>query len=315
MGTALTRPEFTSQWSGENPDTDDGSAGPIAMGINFNFYGNTFDSIHIAVNGQLSFTDHIDWITTGGYTTTIPGMGWDNILCPLAADLMAADAYPSVPQWDTATGTIYYYHDVSANSFTIEYDKITNHHYLIDNLPADTMITFQVVLDADDNSIIFYYKDLGIADEPVAKRATIGIQPSKDGDLGVQYYGGGIPENGYPVNETAIKFYPRTSTDIEPNYSQQVVSTYELFQNYPNPFNPTTTIGFELKKPDYVKLTIYSILGEEVKTILDGKMQPGYHQVLWDGTDNSKSNSASGVYIYTLKTSNSTKSRKMILLK
>lgn len=313
IGTALTKEEFSSQWN-PSGDTDDGSAGPISMGMNFEFYGNTFDSITIGVNGQLSFTDHIDWITTGGYGTTIPGMGWDNILCPLACDVMLADAYPQAP-YNTATGTIYYYHDAGANTFTIEYYHITNHYYVVNEMCVDTTITFQVVLDGNDNSITYYYLDLGIADDNVANRATIGIQPSKDGVLGVQYYGGHLPPGGYPTNQTALKFIPKGVTAIDHKYSQQVVKNYALMQNYPNPFNPTTTIAFELPQSQNLTLKIYNVVGGEVKTLVAGKFAAGYHEVTWDGTDNSNRKLASGIYFYTLKADQFTQSKKMVLIK
>ncbi len=313
-GTALTRPQFTSSFSGGNPDTDDGAAGPISMGMNFDFYGNTFDSVYIGVNGLLSFTDHIDWITNSGYGTTIPGMGWDNIVCPLACDLMAADAYPNAP-YNTATGTIYYYHDAGENTFTIEYYHITNHYFIINDMCVDTTITFQIVLDADDNSITFYYNDLGIADENVAKRATVGIQPLRDSMQGVQFYGANLPKNGYPVNGTAIRFYPSSVTGLDWKQLPPSISKFKLYQNYPNPFNPETTIAFDLMQLGLVQLKIYNVLGEEVKTLINLPMFQGYHKIKWDGTDNLNNKVASGIYIYTLKVDNYIQSNKMILLK
>jgi hypothetical protein len=314
MGTVIPADSFGAPWRPVG-DTDDGGAGPIYMGMNFDFYGNTFDSIYVGVNGQLSFTDRIDWITNGGYGTTIPGMGWNNILCPLACDVMLADAYPD-PPYNTATGTIYYYHDTGANTFTIEYYHITNHYYVVDNACVDTTLTFQVVLNGNDNSVTYYYQDLGIdSDDNAAKRATIGIQPSRDGILGVQYYGGNLPIDGYPTNQTAIKFNPKGVTAIDHNYSEQIVKNYVLRQNFPNPFNPTTTIAFELPESQNLTLKIYNVVGEEVKTLISGKFAAGYHEVLWDGTDISNRKLASGIYFYSLKTDKFVQTKKMVLIK
>jgi hypothetical protein len=91
---------------------------------------------------------------------------------------------------------------------------------------------------------------------------------------------------------------------------------YVLEQNYPNPFNPTTTINFTLPLDKQISLTVYDVLGKEVKTLLDNKdMKKGSHQVTWDGTNNFNQKVASGNYIYTLKFGNFTKSAKMTLLK
>lgn len=314
VGTALTRPEFTSSFSGGNPDTDDGAAGPISLGMNFDFYGETYDSIYIGVNGILSLTDHIDWITNAGYGTTIPGMGWNNIICPLACDLMAANAYPT-PPYHTATGTIYYYYNAIENNFTVEYYHITNHYYIINDMCIDTTITFQVVLDGDDGSITFYYQDLGIADENVAKRATIGIQPNRDSMEGVQYYGARLPVNGHPVNGSAIKFYPVASTGLEAKQISQTISNFILYPNYPNPFNPVTTIAFDLVKSGQVELKIYNIVGEEIKTLINSSLLSGSYKINWNSTDNSNQLVSSGIYIYSLRTGNSVQSKKMLLLK
>jgi len=306
VGTALVRDEFSAPWA--DPDTDDGAAGPIVMGISFPFYGQTFDEIYIGVNGQCSFTDHIDWITNSGYGTTIPGMGWDNILCPLACDIMAADAYPSAP-YDVATGTMYYYHDVDAGTFTIEYEKMTNHHYVVDNACVDTTLTFQVVLDSSDGSITFYYKDLGIAPEPCAKRATVGIQPGKESGLGCQYYGDNTPADGYPVAGSAIRFQIG-EVAIDNELTVKPVS-YELSQNYPNPFNPSTNFAFTIPKRCEISFKIYNVLGEQVGILINGRMmEAGYNRVTWNASD-----LPSGIYFYRLETGQKSFVKKCVLMK
>jgi hypothetical protein len=94
-------------------------------------------------------------------------------------------------------------------------------------------------------------------------------------------------------------------------------NTFALGQNYPNPFNPTTTIEFQNPQPRPVRVTvdIYNILGQQVRRVFDGLAQPGVNKVTWDGRDNNGSESASGVYLYRMKTDQVTLARKMILLK
>ncbi len=311
VGTELQREEFSAPWA--TPDVDDGSAGPIAMGISFSFYDEAFDSIYIGINGQCSFTDHIDWITSGDYGTTIPGMGWDNILCPLACDIMAEKAYAHAP-YNTATGTIYYYHDPSAGTFTVQYHNMTNHHYVTgeegSQICPDTTLKFQIVLNSNDGSITYYYKDLGIAPDPVAKRATIGIQPGKDSGLGLQYYGGNLPADGYPRNETAIKFY-KSGVGIKDVIVNQP-KEYSLMQNYPNPFNPTTNISFTLPTRAKVNLVVYNMLGQNVANIVNNQfVENGYHNFQWDA-----SNLPSGIYFYRLEiVGQSSLTKKCILIK
>jgi hypothetical protein len=91
---------------------------------------------------------------------------------------------------------------------------------------------------------------------------------------------------------------------------------YVLEQNYPNPFNPSTTIRFSLPVAKNISLTIYDMVGREVKTIIGNEVYAaGPHSVEWDGTDNLGRVVASGNYVYTLKFGTFAKSAKMMLLK
>ena len=75
---------------------------------------------------------------------------------------------------------------------------------------------------------------------------------------------------------------------------------YALQQSYPNPFNPITTIRYQLPEPSDVNLTIYDLLGQEVK-VLVSEMQPeGWYRVRWDGRDEAGRLVSSGVYLYRL---------------
>lgn len=85
---------------------------------------------------------------------------------------------------------------------------------------------------------------------------------------------------------------------------------FSLKQNYPNPFNPTTNISFELSKTETASLRIFNILGQEVTTLINGRLGSGEHTVSFDAT-----NLSSGVYIYQLKTSSAHVPKKMLLIK
>ncbi|MGH8005119.1 MAG: FlgD immunoglobulin-like domain containing protein, partial [Limisphaerales bacterium] len=76
---------------------------------------------------------------------------------------------------------------------------------------------------------------------------------------------------------------------------------FELVQNYPNPFNPTTTLQYALSEPARVELKIFNMLGQVVRTLVDGEKGTGYHQVVWDGKDESGRTVSTGLYLYQLK--------------
>ncbi len=87
-------------------------------------------------------------------------------------------------------------------------------------------------------------------------------------------------------------------------------SDFALYNNYPNPFNPSTTINFSMPKEGLVRLTVYDVLGQEVRTLIDGRLSPGEHEVTFnaDGL-------ASGVYFSVLKEGTEVSVKKMVLLK
>jgi hypothetical protein len=94
-----------------------------------------------------------------------------------------------------------------------------------------------------------------------------------------------------------------------------VPAHFRLYQNHPNPFNPATTINFDLPAPAHVRLDIFNILGQRVRTLLDRAMPAGTHAVRWDGRDGDGRPVASGVYFYRLDAGRDVAKRKMILLK
>ena len=92
-----------------------------------------------------------------------------------------------------------------------------------------------------------------------------------------------------------------------------LIKSFKLEQNYPNPFNPTTTIQYSLIQSSSVKLIVYNLLGQKVKTIINSFHIAGEYSVVWDGKDESNMPVSSGVYFYKLETNENTLVKKMIL--
>ncbi|MCK4965588.1 T9SS type A sorting domain-containing protein, partial [bacterium] len=101
--------------------------------------------------------------------------------------------------------------------------------------------------------------------------------------------------------------------DIRDN--RRIPIQFALENNYPNPFNPETTIKYSIAKTSRVTLTIYNVIGQKIKTIVDKEKQPGYYSVKWDGTNDLGQKAASGIYIYRLQADNYIAAKKMIFLK
>ena len=85
---------------------------------------------------------------------------------------------------------------------------------------------------------------------------------------------------------------------------------YSLSQNFPNPFNATTIINFSLKKPEFVIIKIYDIIGNELTTLLKENKPAGKYSIVFNAV-----NLSSGVYFYSINTSGYSAIRKMVLLK
>ncbi len=100
----------------------------------------------------------------------------------------------------------------------------------------------------------------------------------------------------------------------------QAPSEFVLFKNYPNPFNPSTTIKYNLPVESRVELKIYSVLGQEIITLVDDMEKAGYHQMQWNGTTRYGQSVASGMYILAFRAKGSggkehTKMMKILLIK
>jgi hypothetical protein len=97
---------------------------------------------------------------------------------------------------------------------------------------------------------------------------------------------------------------PANETDVA------LPTQFDLAQNYPNPFNPSTTIRFDTPSSGRVKLAVYNLRGELMRTLMDGEIAAGYHTINFEMTG-----MASGIYFYKMEAGAFTATRKMILQK
>ncbi len=95
---------------------------------------------------------------------------------------------------------------------------------------------------------------------------------------------------------------------------ERPISRNMLF-NHPNPFNPSTTIAFSLAVSGKTVLSIYSVTGQRVHTMVLGNLHAGEHSVVWDGTDDSGRRVSAGVYLSRLQTGRVVRTGKMLLIK
>ncbi len=104
------------------------------------------------------------------------------------------------------------------------------------------------------------------------------------------------------------------ATDID-DKQENLPSGFELIQNYPNPFNPSTEISFRLPTKSFVTISVYNMLGQHVKTLVEANLPSGVHFVSWDATNQYAMKVASGLYFYKMEADGFIEMKKMVLMK
>ena len=105
------------------------------------------------------------------------------------------------------------------------------------------------------------------------------------------------------------------STSVNASLGESHPMQYVLNQNYPNPFNPITTIEFRLPEKAHVEITIFNVIGQAVKMLVDEDFEIGSYRTHWDGTNSFSQQVESGLYFYQIKANNFSQVRRMIFLK
>ena len=105
-------------------------------------------------------------------------------------------------------------------------------------------------------------------------------------------------------------------TYLETSVENEILHSTILINNYPNPFNHITTISFTTLDFDKnTEITVYNLIGQIVKQVVNEQLAPGEHSVNWDGTDEVGNEVPSGVYFYKLSDSEYYETKKMLLMR
>ena len=94
-----------------------------------------------------------------------------------------------------------------------------------------------------------------------------------------------------------------------------IPEVFALHQNYPNPFNPSTSLRYDLPENSLVNITIYDMMGREVKTLVNQTQDAGYRSVIWDATNDYGKPVSAGIYLYQIQAGEYIQTKKMVLLK
>jgi hypothetical protein len=97
--------------------------------------------------------------------------------------------------------------------------------------------------------------------------------------------------------------------------ANDIPTVYKVHQNHPNPFNPVTTLRYELPQDAMVNITIYDMMGRQVKSLVNGSQTAGYRTIQWNAANDRNEPVSAGLYLYTIEAGKFRQTKKMVLLK
>jgi hypothetical protein len=104
-------------------------------------------------------------------------------------------------------------------------------------------------------------------------------------------------------------------TSVEDDNDGTLPLSFQIYQNYPNPFNPMTKIKYSLPQRSHLKIEVYNVLGQRVRTLVDREESAGSYTVNWDGKAEDGQAVSTGVYLYRFQAGEYVQTKKMVLLK
>ncbi|MBN2009077.1 T9SS type A sorting domain-containing protein [candidate division KSB1 bacterium] len=106
----------------------------------------------------------------------------------------------------------------------------------------------------------------------------------------------------------------RNITNVKKDDHHSIPKNFKLSQNYPNPFNPSTTLQYQLPTHQHVRLDVYNVIGQVIRTLVNAQQDAGAYTVHWDGCDNVRNIVASGIYLIRIQAGNFIATKKMVFL-
>ncbi|MBU0984854.1 MAG: T9SS type A sorting domain-containing protein [candidate division Zixibacteria bacterium] len=178
-------------------------------------------------------------------------------------------------------------------------------------------------IQASSIAIRYSDVDLKVGDQSLGDESTLEMYHWGGVTQGWQAIGGSVVDTArnevwapFTNTGTYAAFTTNIITDVEDDEHGDILPyRFELSQNYPNPFNPVTTIEYSLPQRSSVKIDIFNLLGQKVRTLVDREESAGSYTITWDGTSTTGEAVSTGVYFYRFQTDDHVETKKMLLLK
>ncbi|MFW5973091.1 MAG: T9SS type A sorting domain-containing protein, partial [Bacteroidota bacterium] len=162
-------------------------------------------------------------------------------------------------------------------------------------------------------------------DEPLWEMQRLNNDDAPDGSLGHYLLGFGQDRSGEiyvlatnqtgPTGNTGVVYRMEDAGPVSVEEDLPLASTLSLDPAYPNPFSTATTIRARAESAGEVNITVYDVLGREIKTLVDGQPQSQSYDVVWDGTDAAGRAAPSGVYFIRVRHDDSVQTQTVTLLR
>jgi len=184
------------------------------------------------------------------------------------------------------------------------------------SIDVDNDVTYRLVIELEffGNLYTDEYNNITDSTHGVESTRLDGLLSALNLEESVLYWFVESTDGEYTVRSDTSSFYlTREYLNIESGIL--IPNQFTLHQNYPNPFNPITTLRYDLPENSYVNVTIYDMLGRQVKTLINQTQDAGFKSVLWNATNNQGNPVSAGVYLYQIQAGEFVQTKKMVLLK
>jgi photosystem II stability/assembly factor-like uncharacterized protein len=250
--------------------------------------------------GDIYFCDTLNGFISkeNFYKTSNGGYSWDTLTPPLPAGNFVCRGVDNI--WVISGNAIEYSSD-TGNTWQVQNTGITN------NINCIFALNDTVLWAGTNNGLVIHTVNGGInwfKDSLNTANGVFSIFFTAD-------------SFGWAATKDSVLWgFGRAGLGVEGNSPENLSITNEVFiKASPNPFKQKTTIAFELNSTGPVNVSIYSITGQLVKTLVDGTKEPGDHQVSWNGCDSRNQPVSQGVYICQMKTPGHSMAKKIVLLR
>ena len=270
-------------------------------------YDPAFD---LAPNNQIDFFDFFVFADNFGRVA----VGASKVV-PLAAGLndnaridLAAEALPRVGEEMVVSVSLADFVELKGYGFTVSYDPTTFEFIRVDAIDnrfgSEEISQPQVVAQGDGEvSVVAFGQTLADGELML----DLVLRPMMETENGLIEIGRGeLADESLAFNQIASLGAIAVETRPE---------EFALRNNYPNPFNPSTTIKYQLPDAADVRLEIFNVVGQSVRTLVSEQRNAGRYEAQWDATNNNGQSLSSGIYFYRLQAGEFQEVKKMLLMK